>query len=56
MISFNISIFELDYKQMKENFKPFVEELNEKIFDPDRISRLSKIYNFDFKDWIEKLN
>ena len=36
---------------MKTNFEPFVEELNEKVFDPDRITRLSKIYNFYFKDW-----
>jgi hypothetical protein len=38
---------------MSENFKPFVEELNERIFNPDRITRLSKIYDFNFKDWID---
>ena len=53
IISSNPSIFELDYKKMKINFEPFIEELNEKVFNPDRITRLSKIYDFHFKDWID---
>jgi hypothetical protein len=38
---------------MSKNFEPIVEELNEKVFDPERITRLSKIYDFNFKDWID---
>jgi hypothetical protein len=38
---------------MNKKFKPFVEELNEKIFNPDRITKLSKIYNFHFKNWTD---
>ena len=38
---------------MKKKMEPFVEELNEKVFNPDRISRLSQIYNFNFKDWTD---
>jgi hypothetical protein len=49
----NPIIFKLDYDRMKKKMEPFVEELNEKIFNPDRISRLSKIYNFNFKDWTD---
>ena len=47
----NPSIFKLDYKQMVKNFKQIAEEILEKVYNPDRIKRLSLIYNFKFQDW-----
>jgi len=51
-LSSNLNIFELDYKQIKINFEPFQEELITVVLNPDRIKRLSFIYNFEFKNWI----
>ena len=52
-ISKNPSIFELDYKQISENFKPIAKEILEKVYNPDRIKRLSSIYNFKFEHWFD---
>ena len=52
-LSRNPSIFELDYTQMTINFELLSQEIIEKALDPDRIKRLSVIYNFEFKDWID---
>jgi hypothetical protein len=38
---------------MAINFKPLAEELLEKALHPDRIQRLSVIYNFEFKAWFD---
>ena len=43
----------LDYKKMSSNFQPLAEEIIERAFNPDRIKRLSVIYNFEFKDWFD---
>ena len=53
-LSENPSIFELDYDQIAINFKPLAEEIIATAYDPDRIKRLSIIYNFEFKDWFDK--
>jgi hypothetical protein len=50
-LSENPSIFELDYKQMVNKFKPIAEEIILKVYNPDRIKRLSLIYDFKFEDW-----
>jgi hypothetical protein len=44
-------IFKLDYDKMKENFKLLGNDIVEKALNPDRIKRLSIIYNFNFEDW-----
>ena len=36
---------------MSKFFEPLAEEIITKALDPDRIKRLTKIYNFNFKDW-----
>ena len=51
LFSANPSIFTFDYNQMTIKFKTLAEEIIEKAYDPDRIHRLSVIYNFKFKDW-----
>ena len=53
-ISSNPSIFKLDYEKMRINFQPLAEEIITEALNPDRIQRLSVIYNFEFKDWINK--
>ena len=50
-LSCNENIFELDYEKMKDNFQILGNEILEKALDPDRIKRLSIIYNFKFEDW-----
>jgi hypothetical protein len=55
LLSTNPSIFQLDYKKMAKNNEPFLEELNEIVFNPDRIARLSKLYDFNFKDWVDMM-
>lgn len=44
--------YKLDYKNMTKNNADFCEELMSYVFNPERISRFSKIYNVDFKDII----
>ena len=53
-ISKNPSIFKLDYEKIQINFQPLAEEIIAEALNPDRIQRLSVIYNFEFKDWINK--
>ena len=36
---------------MRINFQPLAEEIITEALNPDRIQRLSVIYNFEFKDW-----
>jgi len=36
---------------MKDNFKELGNEILEKSLNPDRIKRLSIIYNFNLTDW-----
>jgi hypothetical protein len=50
-LSSNKNIFELDYNKMKDNFKELGNEILEKSLNPDRIKRLSIIYNFNLTDW-----
>ena len=38
---------------MTINFELLSQEIIEKALDPDRIKRLSVIYNFEFKDWLD---
>jgi hypothetical protein len=40
---------------MKENNKDFSEELVMKVFHPERILRLSSLYEFDFFDYMENI-
>jgi hypothetical protein len=40
---------------MKENNKAFCENLVEKVFNPQRILRLSTIYKFNFIDYMENI-
>jgi hypothetical protein len=48
MVSINPSIFEYDYKKMKENNKYLHEELIKKLFHPSRISYYLSIgYDLD---------
>ena len=47
--------YKLDYENMKKNNLPFSEELMSYVFNPDRISRLSKLYNVEFVDIINSL-
>ena len=44
--------YKLDYENMSKNNADFSEELIAYVFNPDRVSRLSKIYNVDFIDII----
>jgi hypothetical protein len=39
---------------MKDNFQILGNEILEKALDPDRIKRLSIIYNFNLVDWFLK--
>ena len=54
IFSSNKYIFELDYNKIKENFQILGNEILEKALDPDRIKRLSIIYNFNLIDWFLK--
>ena len=47
--------YKLDYENMKKNNILFSEELMSYVFNPDRISRLSKLYNVEFVDIINSL-
>jgi hypothetical protein len=53
LLSHNPNIYTLDYEQIALNFQSFREEIIERALDPDRIHRLSVIYNFKFKDWFD---
>jgi hypothetical protein len=48
-------LFSLDYEKMKENNREFFEELVKKVFHPERIVRLSALYEFDFSDYMENI-
>ena len=47
--------YKLDYENMKKNNIEFNEELMSYVFNPERISRLSKLYNVEFIDIINSL-
>lgn len=45
-------LFKLDYDKMKENenSREFLRELQEYVFEPNRLERISRLYNIDFID------
>ena len=43
----NQGIFEIDYLTLKNKIVPFKEELIQKCFHPDRLTRYLKTYNYD---------
>ena len=45
--SSNHSIFEIDYKFLKNRIQPFKEELMQKVFHPDRLVYCLEKYNYD---------
>ena len=44
---------ELDYEAMKEQMKPFAEELVKYVFCPKRIQKLSEKYQMSFEDILD---
>jgi len=46
-------ICDLDYKKMKENNYIFLEELCSWVFNPDRLSRVAKLYNITLDNLLE---
>jgi hypothetical protein len=45
-------LFSFDYEKMETQNQGFAEELTRVVFCPDRLKRLSIIYNFDFKELV----
>ena len=52
-ISTNYSIFILDKEKMSDKIKFFAEELIQYVFNPDRLSKISKTYKIKFIDLIQ---
>ena len=47
MLSYNTSIFEIDYNVLYKRIEPFKEELIQKCFHPDRLVLYLETYNYD---------
>jgi hypothetical protein len=43
----------LDYSKMKHQIQPLKKELVEKVFNPDRLCKISEKYNIDFDELVE---
>lgn len=43
-------LFEIDYDKMRENSREFLRKLQESVFEPSRLERISRLYNIDFID------
>jgi hypothetical protein len=46
-------IYTLDFKKMFENNKQFKYELTKKVFEPNRLNRICKMYNIELIDYVE---
>jgi len=43
----------IDYNKMRENCKPFAEELAAYVFHPQRLIRITEKYNIDLYEYLE---
>jgi len=49
-------LFKYDYETMKQNNKDFCEELVQKVFNPERLLSLCKMFNMDLLDYTDIIN
>jgi hypothetical protein len=49
----NINFNKLDVHLMRENCKPFAEELAKYVFHPRRLQKLSELYGCDMEEYFE---